>query len=234
MKAFLLAAGLGTRLKPITDTIPKCLVPICGKPLLGWWIKLFNTHGITEVLINLHHFPEKVKEYVESNSSGIKFHFFFEETLLGSGGTLRENKDFVKNEKEFYILYADNLTNVDLSAFLRFHRLHNNLLSMGLFKTQNPSACGIALVDEQGIITDFEEKPKMPKSSLANAGIFLSSPEILNLIPEHKITDVGFHLIPKLVNKMNGWLINQYLVDIGTHENLRKAEAEWSSLINKN
>jgi len=234
MKAFLLAAGMGTRLKPITDSIPKCLVPICEKPLLGWWIELFKKHGISEVLINLHHFPEKVKEYVKLNSSGIKFHFFYEETLLGSGGTLRENKDFVKNEKEFYILYADNLTNVDLSAFLRFHRSHKNFFSMGLFKTQNPTACGIAVVDKQGMITDFEEKPKKPKSNLASAGIFLSSPEVLNLIPKFEITDVGFQLIPKLVNKMNGWNINQYLIDIGTHENLKKAEVEWSSLINKN
>ena len=76
MKAFLLAAGLGTRLKPITDAIPKCLVPICNKPLLGWWINLFKKHSIDEVLINLHHFPEKVKEYLNSNSNGIKFRFF--------------------------------------------------------------------------------------------------------------------------------------------------------------
>ena len=65
MKAFLLAAGLGTRLKPITDSIPKCLVPICGKPLLGWWIELFKKHGVAEVLINLHHLPHMVKEYLE-------------------------------------------------------------------------------------------------------------------------------------------------------------------------
>jgi len=229
MKAFLLAAGLGTRLKPITDSITKCLVPICGRPLLGWWIELFKKHGIGEVVINLHHFPEMVREYLESNSQGIKFHFFYEEILLGSAGTLRENKDFVKNEKEFYILYADNLTNVDLSRFFEFHRSHNNFFSMGLFKTQNPTACGIALMNEQGVITSFEEKPKQPKSNLASAGVFLSSPEVLDLIPKCEITDIGFHLIPKLVDKMSGWMINQYLIDIGTHENLRKAEIEWGS-----
>jgi len=234
MKAFLLAAGLGARLKPITDSIPKCLVPVCGKPLLGWWIDLFKKHYIDEVLINLHHFPEKVKEYLNSNSEGIKFHFFYEEALLGSAGTLRENKNFVKNEKEFFILYADNLTDVNLSAFLEFHRSHNNFFSMGLFKSQNPSACGIALVNDEGVINDFEEKPKNPKSNLASAGIFLSAPQVLDLIPKKEITDIGFHLIPKLVKRMNGWLINDYLIDIGTQKNLKKAEVKWASLVKKN
>lgn len=229
MKAFLLAAGLGTRLKPITDSIPKCLVPICGKPLLGWWIELFRKHGIEEVLINLHHFPEKVRHYLDLNSKGIKFHFFYEETLLGSAGTLRENKSFVSNEKEFFIIYADNLTNTNLSAFMDFHRSHNNFFSMGLFKTPNPTACGIALLNNESVITDFEEKPENPKSNLASAGIFISSPEVLDYIPEKEITDVGFHLIPKLVNKMKGWLITDYLIDIGTHENLKRAESEWCS-----
>jgi len=232
MKAFLLAAGLGTRLQPITDSIPKCLVPICGKPLLGWWVNLFKKHGIDEVLINLHHFPEKVKEYLNSNSEGIRFHFFYEEALLGSAGTLRENKNFVKKEKEFFILYADNLTNVNLTTFLDFHRSHNNFFSMGLFKSQNPSACGIALVNDFGVITDFEEKPKRPKSNLASAGIFLSSPEVLDLIPKNE-TDIGFHLIPKLVNRMNGCLIEDFLIDIGTHENLKNAEVKWSLYVNK-
>jgi mannose-1-phosphate guanylyltransferase len=233
MKAFLLAAGLGTRLKPITDSIPKCLVHICGKPLLGWWIDLFKKHGVDKVLINLHHFPEKVKEYLELNSQGIKFHYSYEENLLGSAGTLRENKNFVKDENDFFILYADNLTNVNLSEFIKFHRSQNNFFSMGLFKSQNPSACGIALMNDEGVITDFEEKPKSPKSDLASAGIFLSSPEVLDLIPKNEITDIGFHLIPKLVSRMNGWLIEDYLIDIGTHENLRYAETKWSLFVNK-
>ncbi|HSP89145.1 MAG TPA: nucleotidyltransferase family protein [Ignavibacteriaceae bacterium] len=234
MKAFLLAAGLGTRLKPITNSIPKCLVPICGKPLLGWWIELFKKHGIDEVLINLHHFPERVKEYLEKNSYGIKFVFFYEENLLGSAGTLRENKNFVKNEKEFFILYADNLTNVNLSEFLRFHILKNNNFSLGLFKSNNPSACGIALMNEENVVTDFEEKPKNPKSNLASAGVFLSAPNVLDLIPQKEITDIGFDLIPKLVNNMKGWLIHDYLIDIGTHENLKNAEMKWSSFLKNN
>ena len=127
-----------------------------------------------------------------------------------------------------------NCVGFNLSDFYKFHKSHNKFFSMGLFKSPNPSACGIALVNEEGIITDFEEKPPNPRSDLASAGIFLSAPEVLDSIPEKGITDIGFHLIPKLVNKMKGYLVKDYLIDIGTHENLRKAEIDWSSLINNN
>ena len=227
MKAFLLAAGLGTRLKPITDEIPKCLVPINGKPLLEWWRELLKKHNINEVLINLHHFPEQVKEFLGRNSNNIKFHFYFEEKLLGSAGTLRMNKDFVKGEKEFYILYADNLTNINLTQFKNFHNSHGYPFSMALFHSQNPKACGIAELNNNDVIIDFEEKPKVPKSDLASAGIFISSPDILELIPDNNLTDIGFDLIPKLIGKMKGWITNDFLLDIGTLENLKKAEKEW-------
>jgi mannose-1-phosphate guanylyltransferase len=231
MKAYLLAAGLGTRLKPITDSTPKCLVNICGKPLLGWWIDLFQKHQIDEVLINLHHLPEQVIAFIESYNSDVRFKFFYEEQLLGSGGTLRQNKDFVKNESSFFICYADNLTNYNLTEFLNFHKSKMSDFSISLFKTDQPTAKGIALLDSNNVIIDFEEKPKIPKSELANAGIYISSPKILELIPEYERTDIGFQLLPKLVGKMTGWKTSDYLIDIGTHQDLGKAETEWRKII---
>jgi mannose-1-phosphate guanylyltransferase len=233
MKAFLLAAGLGTRLRPLTDKIPKCLAPICGKPLLGWWIELFEKHGIDGVLINLHHFPEAVKEYINLRSTSVKFHFSFEKKLLGSGGTLRENKLFIKNEDVFFIFYADNLTNYNLSNFLNFHNSHSNPFSMALFKTANPTAKGIALLNENKTIIDFEEKPANPKSNLANAGIYISTPPILDLIPDYELTDIGFHLLPQLIGRMNGWETSDYLIDIGTHDDLKQAEKDWCKTLDK-
>jgi mannose-1-phosphate guanylyltransferase len=225
-KAFLLAAGLGTRLKPLTDTTPKCLVPICNKPLLAWWIDLMEKHGIEEVLINLHHLSEQVISFIESYQTKIKFHFFYENKLLGSAGTLRENKEFVRNENSFFILYADNLTNYDLNLFSKFHEKKNQPLSMALFKTDNPKICGIAALDENNIVTSFEEKPEFPKSNLANAGLYVAKPEIIDLIPNLEITDIGFNLLPQLVGKMAGWESDDFLMDIGTFENLNKANKE--------
>ncbi len=233
MKAFLLAAGLGTRLRPITDRIPKCLVEINGKPLLGWWIELMEKYNIDEVLINLHHFPDQVMNYVKDYKSKIEFKFYFEEELLGSGGTLRENRSFVANEREFFIFYADNLTNYNLTEFLSFHRREKQLFSMALFHSSEPSSCGIALLNNESIIIDFEEKPAKPKSNLANAGLYVASPDVLDIIPNYKLADIGYHLLPKLVNKMSGWVTDDYLIDIGTHKNLNKANNDWQKIIGK-
>jgi mannose-1-phosphate guanylyltransferase len=232
VKAFLLAAGHGTRLRPITNTIPKCLVPINNKPLLLWWVELFEKHEVNEVLINLHHFPGQVIDFIDGLETGIKFHFFTEEKLLGSGGTLRHNKKFAENESEVLIAYADNLTNYNLTRFREFHRKNNKIFSMALFNSGNPSSCGIALLDKNNTIIEFEEKPQNPKSNLANAGLYFAKPEVLDMIPDIELADIGFHLLPRLVNRMAGWKTDDYLIDIGTIENLRKAESEWL-LINK-
>ncbi|MHB1688938.1 MAG: sugar phosphate nucleotidyltransferase [Ignavibacteriaceae bacterium] len=93
---------------------------------------------------------------------------------------------------------------------------------MALFHTQNPTSCGIALLNGDSIIIDFEEKPKNPKSNLANAGLYIASPEILEMIPNYELTDIGFHLLSQLVNRMSGWKTEDYLIDIGTIQNLEK------------
>lgn len=231
MKAFLLAAGLGTRLRPLTDNIPKCLVPICGKPLLGWWLELFEQHGIDNILINLHHLGEKVEEYVENYNGSIKIQLFWEKDLLGSGGTLIANKGFVKNEKDFLITYADNLTNYNLTNLINFHRSSNKLLSMALFETDKPKEKGIVELDTDQTIISFIEKPVNPKSNLANAGIYVANPEALDLLPRNKNPDIGFDLLPKLVGKMSGWKSPDYLKDIGTIKHLNEAQIEWQQII---
>lgn len=256
MKAFLLAAGLGTRLRPLTNTIPKCMVPISGEPLLHWWFSLFSKHGITDVLINLHYLKEKVIDYVGNlgvKVEGLNFELktpslrhgtqcthkgyappdirlFYEQELLGSAGTIRENADWVRAEKEFLIAYADNLTNANLTKLLQFHRERNSILTMGLFHSDYPQACGIASLNENGLIIDFVEKPQKPKSDLANAGIYIATPELIDYIPEGKVVDLGHDVLPSLVGKMYGCVIDGYLRDIGTPENYRKAQEEWHEL----
>lgn len=258
MKAFLLAAGLGTRLRPFTDQIPKCLVPINGKPLLKIWLELYQIHGITEVLINTHYLPHMVADFLKANgysllvddkektlstnnlstyqSAGMAVVLSHEPILLGSGGTLIANREFVDNEKEFLILYADNLTNANLTQLIRFHRGHGKLFTMGLFKTDNPTSCGIAELDGNGKIISFEEKPKRPKTDLAAAGVYIASPKILDFLQDFqrqdpkRPLDLGFHIFPKLVGHMYGYLIKDYLLDIGDIESYERAQREWSNI----
>lgn len=231
MKAFLMAAGLGTRLRPITNTIPKCMVPIKGRPLLAWWMDLFERHNVSDVLINTHYLPEPVRKFICSyNRQGhkVKIYESYESVLLGSAGTLRANKKFVENETSFLICYADNLTNANLSQLVRRHEQVKPVLTMGLFHTNNPTGCGIATVNEKHMITEFIEKPKHPASNLANAGIYVAGQEIFDYIPCNKDkVDMGKDVLPLLTEKMAGFEIKDYLLDVGTMSNYQKAQEEW-------
>ena len=225
-KAFLLAAGLGTRLRPLTETTPKCLVPINGTPLLAYWLALLRRHGITDVLINLHHLAGQVQAYLDTHDFDLQIHTFYEEALLGSAGTLLANRQWVENEEAFLIAYADNLTNADLGALMTFHQQHDLPLTMGLFETNRPQECGIAMLDDEHIVIDFEEKPAQPKTSLANAGIYIASPQIFDYCETGYPQDFGFHVLPKLIGRMKGYPLNAYLLDIGNLERYRRAQED--------
>jgi len=232
MKAFLLAAGLGTRLRPLTDNVPKCLVPVCSKPLLQWWIDLLEQHNITEVLINLHYLSEQVKDFIDSNKTKIKFTCVYEEELLGSAGTLIKNRDFINKNEDFFICYADNLTNYNLSSMLKFHQEKYSLFTMALFETNKPESCGIVEINENNKVISFNEKPSHPKSNLANAGIYIANKKIFNYLPISNLKDIGYDMLPLIINKMYAWKSNKYLIDIGTLGNLDKAEKEWPKILN--
>ena len=222
MKAFLLSAGYGTRLKPLTNNIPKCLVPI--------WMDFFEKHGINEVLINTHYLADEVREFIEyynAQKTGVTLIESYEKDLLGSGGTVAINKSFIKNEEKFLICYADNLTNIDLSELIKFHTKKQGILTMGLFYTNNPKECGIAAIDSHDLIYEFIEKPERPKSHLANAGIYVTNLDIFKYLPQKKFIDFGKDVLPSLVNKMYGYQMKDYLLDIGNLENYNKAQKEW-------
>jgi mannose-1-phosphate guanylyltransferase len=226
-KAFLLGAGLGTRLRPLTDHIPKCLVPINGKPLLEIWLDLCEQCGIEDVLINTHHLAPMVEAWAAAQTAGTRIQLSYEETLLGSAGTVAANRDFIGNSRDFYIFYADNLVSVDLGALQAFHFRHDGVLTLGLFHSSQPRQCGIVTLDSQQRVVTFEEKPAQPKSDLANAGVFIARRELLNFLPSNGFSDFGRNILPKLVGRMRGYVLNGYLLDIGTLENYQRAQLEW-------
>lgn len=225
-RAFLLAAGLGSRLRPLTDRTPKCLLPIAGKPLLAYWLELLERHGFTDVLINLHHLPEQVEAYVASAPSTLRIETFFEPTLLGSAGTVRANRAFVGDGGPFLIAYADNFTGADLSALMAFHQQHRPLLTVGLFETPEPTRCGIAEIDGDGVIVGFDEKPARPRSNLANAGLYVAEPGLFDRLPSDLPCDFGRHVLPTLVGAMRGFLLREPLTDIGTLASYERVQRE--------
>jgi len=238
MKAFLLAAGKGTRLRPYTDSRPKCLMPIHGKSLLEIWIDLFQAHGVDRILINTHHLADQVEQAVAQlrDVSAIDILTAYEPELLGSGGTLLANRDFIDPEEDFLIAYADNLTDINLSAMFDFHRdrrAAGHVLTMGLFRTDAPQACGIATLDENRTVIRFAEKPEKPESNLANAGIYVATYSVLETCRKIRqetgegILDIGFHILPRPTGRMGGFRIHESLVDIGTVENYERALDMW-------
>ena len=231
MKAFLLAGGHGTRLRPLTDTTPKCLLPIRGTPILQIWFALCRQFGIQEVLINLHSHGEVVRKFVEDHNEGLRTHLFVESELLGSAGTILANRDWVRRENSFWVFYADVLTSTNLSHVLDFHSKRGQIATIGVYEVPNPSRCGIVQVDNGGIVREFVEKPKAPIGNLAFSGLMVATPALLDVIPDESPVDLGFHVLPKIVGRMAAYRIPDFLVDVGTLETYQKAQETWPGLL---
>jgi mannose-1-phosphate guanylyltransferase len=237
LKAFLLTAGLGTRLRPLTYELPKCLLPIHCKPLLQVWLEHLAGQGVDEVLINTHWLHDKVETFLaEWPSNNLRVKTFREPCLLGSAGTILANRLWVDQGKPFFILYGDNLTNVNLQKMLLFHHSHGFPFTLGVFKAENPRQCGIAEVDNDGLVIGFKEKPQEPKSDLAAAGVYIADDRIFDFFPENgpfpadkafSPLDLGFHIIPRLVGNMKAYFIEEFLMDIGTPQQYKKAQTLW-------
>ncbi len=227
-RVLLLAGGLGTRLRPLTDAVPKCLIPIAGRPLLDYWIDLFDEAGLREVRINNHHLPGAVRAYIASTNAAGRVHMTesYEPTLLGSAGTVAANRDLADGVEHVLIVYADNLSDVNLNEMLAFHAGHGDPMTMMLFRAPRPENCGIATLDDDRRVVRFVEKPKDPESDLANAGLYILNAEAYREVADMKAFDFGFDVLPKFVGRMRGWLWPGYHLDIGTHEALARAECD--------
>ena len=231
MKAFLLAGGRGERLKPLTLSVPKCLTPINGTPLLAIWLDLLRDQGITDVLLNVSHHVPVMEAFLAAWNRGPNVHLAVEQAPLGSAGTVAANRRFVAGETSFWVFYADNLTNVRLQPMLDAHAGHDSVLTMGLFRAPNPRAAGIVTMDDTGLVVDFTEKPNEPQSNLANAGIYLARQPIFeDIAPSGGIVDFGHDVLPRLIRRMHGCVVDDFLMDIGTPESLTRAAEAWTRI----
>jgi mannose-1-phosphate guanylyltransferase len=235
VKAYLLAAGLGTRLRPLTDTKPKCLLRVGGEPLLGRWLRACRRFGIAEVLINTHHLATEVRRYVDGpgRSYAVNVRLFHEQKLLGSAGTVRAARDFVRGEESFFIIYADNVSEVDLRRMAAWHAAHSAIISVALFRSPQPERCGVAVIDDAGRVREFVEKPARPPSPWASAGIYIARAALFDrldeawdsLAPGHRMLDFGYDILPQLAGsgEIRGYQVEDLLMDIGTPESYAAA-----------
>ena len=236
MRALLLAAGLGTRLRPITDSVPKCLIEINGRPLLEYWIELLSNGGVTEILINLHYLPGAVRSYLENNRYPVKITTAYENNLLGTGGTILKNKDFFKHES-LMLIHADNLSIFDIGAFnQRYKERGKDIeITMMTFNTTEPEACGIVEIDGHGIVTSFHEKVGNPPGKLANGAVYILSPVVLDFLVglRKEVIDFSTEVLPHFMGRINTFHNKIYHRDIGTAESLLVARREFPAVFAK-
>jgi len=226
MKAILLAAGFGTRLRPLTNDIPKCLVIIKGKPLLQIWLERLHEAGINDFLINTHYLSNKVEKFI-SKSSYKEFAFIVhEKELLGTAGTLIANINYNENQDLLFV-HADNYCLADFNLFINAHknRPKNCLITMMTFRTDNPKSCGIVEINENNIVIGFHEKVDNPPGNLANGAIYILSPELINILQDKfsKAIDFSTEILHHFIGKIYTYETENTFIDIGTIENYKKA-----------
>lgn len=234
MRALLLAAGLGTRLRPITNTVPKCLVEINGRPLLDYWIELLGKGGIADILINLHYLPDAVLSYIKTCRHSVNLTTASEENLLGTAGTLLRNRAFFQGQPAM-LIHADNLSLFDPLAFIdRFLSRENGIeITMMTFHTDAPQACGIVELDARGVVRVFHEKVANPPGNLANAAAYILSPAVLEFIAGlgKEVIDFSTEVLPHFIGRINSFHNGIYHRDIGTVESLLAAQREHPGIV---
>ena len=221
MRALLLAAGTGTRLRPITNTVPKCLVPIKGNPLLGVWLTRLTQAGIGPFLVNTHYLAEQVEKYIAASPHRRQVSLVNEAELQGTAGTLIANLHFFNND-DGMLIHADNYCLADLQAFQDAHRKRPKecLLTMMTFRASNPSSCGVVEIDTRGVVTGFYEKVPNPPSNLANGAIYILSKEFLEILATKfkNVTDFSTEVLGQLVGRIYSHETIELFLDIGTPE----------------
>lgn len=231
MRALLLAGGLGTRLRPLTDRIPKCLVPIYGKPLLEYWLDLLLPNGVEAVLVNTHYLPQPVRAFVAASPWHDCITLVHENVLLGTGGTVLRNRDFF-GDGAFIVAHADNLTRFDPQAFIARHRARpaGCEITMMTFETDDPRSCGIVEEDARGVVTAFHEKVQNPPGNHANAAVYIFEPQVIDFLAAQgrEIIDLSTEIIPHYIGRIATFHNTGYHRDIGTPESLARAEQDFS------
>lgn len=229
MKALLLAAGMGSRLRPITLKIPKCLVKVDGRPLLDYWLELlFKSEIFDGVVINTHYLPDAVNAFVEAHPNRDRITLIYEPELRGTGGTLIDCRTLLGRD-DFLVAHADNLTLFDPSDFWQYHQARpaGCLGTLMTFIAPDPRSCGVLDLDEQGIVRGFHEKVPNPPSSLANAAVYWFGPYLFDMIEKMRISDLSLDLIPAFLGRWATYPNRAYHRDIGTPESLAAAQADF-------
>ena len=228
IKAMVMSAGIGSRLEPLTFSVPKPLVPIANRPVMSILFENLASIGVKDVICNTYYFAEKIIEKYSNNNLGINFNYIKEDKLSGTAGGLKKCQFFFDENSTFLVLSADGLSNADLKKGIEIHKKSNAIATIGIkeIPKNEVSHFGVVVTDCEGFITEFQEKPpiEVAKSSYINTGIYIFDYEIFSYIPENTFYDFAKNVFPKLLEKraINTFEVSQYWSDIGTIEQYKQ------------
>jgi mannose-1-phosphate guanylyltransferase len=228
MKAMLLGAGLGTRLRPITYELPKPMVPVLGRPVMSHILRLLARHGFEDVIANVHYFPDLIRDHFGDGSvDGVHLDYAYEVELLGTAGGVRNVRDFLGNET-FLVISGDALTDIDLGLLRKRHQEAGGIGTLALTRVADPSQLGVVILGEDGRIQGFQEKPDPAEalSDLANCGIYVFEPEIFEHFSDQDFVDWATDVFPLLLERdvpIYGHEINDYWNDVGSIGEFRQS-----------
>jgi mannose-1-phosphate guanylyltransferase len=216
-----LAAGLGTRLRPLTYEITKPMVPVLDRPVMAHILDLLDRHGFDRTIANLHYFPDSIREHF-----GERLTYRYEPELLGTAGGVRACAEFFGADS-FLVISGDALTDIDLTALAARHREAGGIATLAVKKVPDTREFGVVLHDREGRITGFQEKPRPDEalSDLGNCGIYVFSPEIFDYFPERPFVDWAQDVFPTLLaNDVPFYIheVREYWNDVGSLGELRQ------------
>ena len=230
MKALFLAGGMGTRLKPLTDDIPKSMVPIMNKPLLERSMENLIRYGIRDIVLSLGYKSDYIQNYFgDGHKLGLNIEYVFESSPLGTGGAIRNSRQLYNDT--FVVMNADILCDINIAELIGYHSSKSADVTIAVTKVSNPSDYGMIETDENGYASAFTEKPEPEKvtTNYINAGIYVFEPHILDEIPSGEVVSIERDTFPSLLAKSMKIAVykgGSYWIDIGTPEKYLKAHED--------
>src|SRR6202046_2890424 len=224
-----MAGGGGARLRPMSANHPKPLLPVANRPIMEHVLRLLRRHGFTDTVVTVQFLAALVRNYfADGEDFGMNLQYATEEMPLGTAGSVRNAEDELRDEP-FLVISGDALTDIDLTAMVRFHKEKGALVTVALARVPNPLEFGIVITAEDGQIQRFLEKPTWGQvvSDTGNTGVYVMEPEVLAEVPPGEVVDWSADVFPKLLKRgapMYGYISDRYWEDVGTHDNYLKAQ----------
>ncbi|MGI8331538.1 sugar phosphate nucleotidyltransferase [Actinomadura scrupuli] len=234
MKAVVMAGGEGTRLRPMTANQPKPLLPVINRPIMEHVLRLLKRHGFDETVVTVQFLAALIRNYFgDGEELGMTLSYATEEMPLGTAGSVKNAQEALRDDR-FLVISGDALTDIDLTDMVRYHKKNGALVTIGLKRVPNPLEFGIIIVDDEGRIQRFLEKPTWGQvfSDTVNTGIYVMEPEVLERVAEGESVDWSSDVFPKLLAEgapLYGYVADCYWEDVGTHESYLKAQADMLS-----